>query len=72
MNWIPVSERLPRPNLEVLVTCVPENKVVTKYVMTAYYDGVTGWSDTECVPLDCYNDVPMVIAWMPLPEPFNA
>lgn len=70
-NWIPVSERLPETDDEVLVTYTVNGKK-QRYVETAtWYDGDEGcWSS----PWDEYR-IPGtkvdVIAWMPLPEPWK-
>lgn len=62
-RWIPVSERLPDYNEEVLIT---DGKYVTideRYFLEntedgeAYTWGINGWND--------------VVAWMPLPEPYK-
>lgn len=62
-RWIPVSERLPDYNEEVLIT---DGKYVTideRYFLENTEDGeaytwdINGWDD--------------VIAWMPLPEPYK-
>jgi len=58
-QWVPVSERLPEEDGEYLVC--GEGKVWICGFLTLYY--VRGWD----------NDVrnPRVIAWMPLPEPYE-
>lgn len=62
-QWIPVSERLPDYNEEVLIT---DGKYVTideRYFLENTEDGeaytwdINGWDD--------------VVAWMPLPEPYK-
>ena len=67
MEWIPVSERLPKIGEVVLVTWEWGCK---KYITIAYMvtiRGVTYWDSKlqhEFEPLN-------VLAWMPLPEPWR-
>ena len=61
--WIPCSERMPEENYAVLVWC-PERK----NTYCAYLEEGQWWifgAYFEKVKLE-------VIAWMPLPEPYNA
>lgn len=64
-RWIPVTERLPEKSTDVL-TC---NSVGTIeiYSLESSYDGMWYWesSEGEC---ECLSEV---IAWMPLPEPYQ-
>ena len=71
-HWIPVTERLPETDDEVLTTYIVNGNRKKRYVETSrYYDGFDGqWSS----PWDEYR-IPgtriEVIAWMPLPEPYK-
>ena len=62
-RWIPVSERLPDYNEEVLITDGKYVTIDTRYFLENTEDGeaytwdINGWDD--------------VIAWMPLPEPYK-
>lgn len=62
-RWIPVSERLPDYNEEVLITNGKYVTIDTRYFLENTEDGeaytwdINGWDD--------------VIAWMPLPEPYK-
>lgn len=56
MQWIPVTERLPKNETRALVTF--EDGFVAA---TEYYDN--GW--------DLWADSGDVVAWMPLPEPYR-
>ena len=57
-QWIPCSERLPKNDKDVLITCECGD------VEVGWYDGE--WNG-EC----CVYDDDDIIAWMPLPEPWN-
>ena len=60
-EWIPVSERLPEPEDDVIVSC-KSCRIGKKYTSTDYRSCKTGeWSYFG-------NDV---IAWQPLPEPYR-
>ena len=59
-EWIPVEERLPKIGENVLVTCLYSNEVDFGYYCGDYW--VLDYTDDEAYP---------VIAWMPLPEPYN-
>ena len=62
-RWIPVSERLPDYNKEVLITNGKYVTIDTRYFLENTEDGeaytwdINGWDD--------------VIAWKPLPEPYK-
>ncbi len=62
-RWIPVTERLPKERTAVLVWC-PERK----NIYCAYYEEKRWWifgAYWEQVGME-------IIAWMPLPKPYNA
>jgi len=68
-KWIPVSEKMPKKPFGCLVT-VEEDDIHGEPFGVIYpdfvgYDGET-WNDADgkVIPFD-------VIAWMPLPEPYN-
>ena len=66
-RWIPVEERLPESDDNVLVIVNGECKTMTfeeAYMLASYYPG-EGWIVEE------YEDWenPVVTHWMPLPEP---
>lgn len=68
--WIPVSERLPEKSYGCLVTvmdCEPSTQTDFENILPYFvgYDG-HGWNnaDGEKIPFE-------VIAWMPLPEPYQ-
>lgn len=62
-RWIPVSERLPDYNEEVLITNGKYVTIDERYFLENTEDGeaytwdINGWDD--------------VVAWMPLPEPYK-
>ena len=65
-RWIPVTERLPKKNVWVLVTFMMANGEVDIDIMRINrWDG--GW-DTHTFDM-AYRET--VIAWMPLPKPYG-
>ena len=61
-KWIPVSERLPEENVEVLVTTEWGSiTIAERYSANDYFinDGATNADEDE------------IIAWMPLPKPYE-
>ncbi|MBR2706279.1 MAG: DUF551 domain-containing protein [Mogibacterium sp.] len=64
--WIPCSERLPEENGESYLTyqCADDNRYGWCQVLR--YDD--GWN---CLNGDKSNEIKRVVAWMPLPEPWE-
>lgn len=60
-EWIPVSDRLPRTYIDVLVTA--DNGEI--YIASKNPD------DTFYFYEKLYDDDTQAIAWMPLPEPYR-
>lgn len=63
-RWIPVSERLPKDDEEVIVTCLDDSgDTPFRYTTVAWhYKGMWVCENERC---------PFVTAWMPLPEPYK-
>lgn len=59
-RWIPVSERLPAPFTPVLVTVLYD--LCHTIVDISYFRGL---------PWMLHDEPAVIIAWMPLPEPYK-
>lgn len=64
-GWIPVSERLPEKNKDVIATVKYSGfmGMYGRWLKTAFIDDYGEWNG-ECIGGE-------VIAWMPLPEPYK-
>jgi hypothetical protein len=64
-GWIPVSERLPEKNKDVITTVKYSGfmGMYGRWLKTVFIDGYGEWNG-ECIGGE-------VIAWMPLPEPYK-
>ena len=62
-RWIPVSERLPKKNVWVLVTVEQNGKRFQEIMRRNNY--IEAWTDN----IDNYTDE--ITAWQPLPEPYK-
>lgn len=62
-GWIPVSERLPEEETDVLICNSKGNIVVARYMV--FDDGTLEWYTSKWHTGE-------VTAWMPLPEPYKA
>lgn len=61
-RWIPCSERLPELRTECLITFLSWSGYPVIDIDSYDYDGEDGW----------FSHMDKVIAWMPLPEPYEA
>lgn len=60
MEWIPVSERLPEECKNVIVTDIETSDTYqSQYMGNGYWDCDNGYFRNR------------IVAWMPLPEPYN-
>ena len=60
-EWIPVSERLPENNDDVLVYDYSD-------IFVAWYSGINGnWCSAD----NRFDEYTPILAWMPLPEPYQ-
>ena len=69
-KWIPCSERLPDEHENYIVTACDECNMIwaeTVVVLAEYFEGSWLWYEGG----DEYDITDMVIAWMPLPEPYK-
>ena len=60
-RWIPCSERLPELKTECLITFLSWSGYPVIDIDSYDYDGEDGW----------FTHMDKVIAWMPLPEPYE-
>ena len=71
LKWIPVTERLPEDNRQVLVYAQSTHFALAKYDEMREADGE--WKK-QWVTFDAWKPfytIKNVIAWMPLPEPWR-
>lgn len=70
-RWIPVSERLPDTDDEVLCWYEyyhwSQEKVLPEYGIGCYFKETSAWYGEVAIGRDV-----RVIAWMPLPKPYKA
>ena len=66
-GWIPCSERLPRRNKDVLVY----RPKMAMPILVDRYEGYYGEDDEEWYEGWTYSENTAVIAWQPLPAPYQ-
>ncbi|MDY4522494.1 MAG: DUF551 domain-containing protein [Atopobium sp.] len=67
MQWILVSEKLPKEDMLVLLTLsVLDTGETCTAPQTAFYDYDFGWFFENEEPVEAE-----IIAWMPLPKPYE-
>lgn len=70
-RWIPVTERLPEEDKDVL--CIAKSKFGGFYCVASHGKMYPGSDEVGWITTDYNRIVESVIsAWMPLPEPYNA
>lgn len=70
-GWIPISERLPKPNR--LVLCYITTGATETYFLALWNDTLNAWEEGIGGYRLLENDLGYkVVAWMPLPEPYKA
>lgn len=69
-QWIPVSERLPEKNIEVLICFAGQSTLAATGQYTASEHDIGGWCyPAENRDLRDEGKDPLVTHWMPLPDP---
>ena len=68
MKWIPVSEKLPNPNVPVLICCRDLN--YTSRVSVAFRLPAYNATTAEWMCGTTRTQLPQMTAWMPLPKPY--
>lgn len=69
-GWIPISERLPKPNR--LVLCYITTGATETYFLALWNDTLNAWEEGIGGYRLLENDLGYkVVAWMPLPEPYK-
>lgn len=64
LRWIPVEERLPEEDVEVLVCDKDGDMQVADYCYSTELEGAVIWFTRG----KCFEEI---VAWMPLPEPYK-
>ncbi len=63
-GWIPCEERLPEKGSKV-ITCDNEGDIDAMWYEKSFDKDICVWKDDYSIEWDC------IVAWMPLPEPWE-
>ena len=71
-RWIPVSERLPEDDKDVLIFTIDESIYKACHSLKEWTDELYEWFVIGTLGWSLAYEEDEVLAWMPLPEPYKA